>query len=532
MLRRRGAEFSDQPYITVNGAAFTFAEMDAKVDEIAAGLHALGVRRGDRVATISTNRPEAVLTFYAVARLGAILVSLNPFLKGSFLAYQLSHSAPSVIVSDGHGVAALAAVVEQVPSLQVCVALDAEDSVELRGRKQVSFESLARRGAVLPEEDVKPTDAALIVYTSGTTGNPKGCTLSHGYVQRAARRFLDALEVSADDVIFGTMPMYHIGVLCHTILGSLMMGIPAVLDARFSAKSFFTRAAEVGATVTYGIGAHAAALLATPPGPADRAHRVRAMVVAPMTPAAQEEFRERFGTDPLAEMYGQTECIPVTFTPLSGQRDREGAGLPDPDVELALLDDDDQPVADGEVGEICFRPRTRYAMFDGYWKDPEATLRASSSLWFHTGDLGKIRPSGQLQFVDRKKDAIRRRGENISSTEVEGAILRHPKVADVAVLGVPSELTEEDVKACIVLTEGERCTPEELFAFFQAEIPYYAMPRYVEIFERLPRSAVGRVTKNVLRQLPAVGENGWDFDALGFRVDQADRRSIRAQQTA
>jgi crotonobetaine/carnitine-CoA ligase len=506
--------------------------MDAKVDEVAAGLHALGVRRGHRVATISTSRPEAVLTFFAVARLGAILVSLNPFLKGSFLAYQLNDSEPSLIVSDGHGVAALAAVIDEVPSLEVCVALDPGEGVDLPGTKQASFDSLTRSSTGTSAEDVRPTDAALIVYTSGTTGNPKGCTLSHGYLQRAAKGFLDSLEVGEDDVIFGTMPMYHVGVLCHTILGSLMTGIPAILDDGFTAKGFFTRAADVGATVTYGVGAHGAALLATPPSPTDRAHHVRAMVVAPMTPAAQEEFRERFGTDPLAEMFGQTECVPVTFTPLSGPRDRGGAGLPAPDVELALLDDDDQPVTDGEVGEICFRPHNRFAMFDGYWKNPEATLAASRSLWFHTGDLGRIRPSGQLQFVDRKKDAIRRRGENISSSDVEGAILRHPKVADVAVHGVPSDLTEEDVKACIVLKNGEQCTPEELFAFFQAEIPYYAIPRYVEIFEHLPRSAVGRVTKNVLRQRPAVSENGWDFEERGFRVDKTDRRSIKAQQTA
>jgi crotonobetaine/carnitine-CoA ligase len=522
----------DRPYITVDGRSFTFAEMDARVDEVVAGLRALGVQKGDRVATISTNRAEAVVVFYAVTRLGAILVSLNPFLKGSFLAYQLGNSEPKVVVSDGQGVAALAAVVDDVPSLEACVVLDPEDSVELPGTRQIPFDSLPQLGTDLALAEVSAADVAVIVYTSGTTGNPKGCALSHGYLQRAAQGFLDALEVGADDVIFGTMPVYHVGVLCHTILGSLMTGIPATLDASYSAKSFMSRAAEVGATVTYGVGAHGASLMATPPGPADREHRLRAMMVAPITPVAQQEFRERFGIDPLAEIFGQTECIPVTMTPLSGDRDRGGAGLPASDLEVALLDDDDEPVPDGDVGEICFRPRHRFAMFSGYWRNPEATLEASTSLWFHTGDLGRLRPSGQVQFVDRKKDSMRRRGENISSAEVEGAILRHPKVADVAVHGVPSELTEEDVKACIVLKPGEVTTPEELFDFFQAEIPYYALPRYVEIFEDLPRSAVGRVTKAVLRERPAVGEHGWDLEAMGFSVDKADRRAVGRQRTA
>ncbi|KAA1379901.1 AMP-binding protein [Aeromicrobium fastidiosum] len=526
LLRRRAGELSDRPYLTVVGRSFTFAEMDARVDEVAAGLQALGVTKGDRVATISTNRSEAVLIFYAVTRLGAILVSLNPFLKGSFLAFQLGHAAPKVVVSDAQGVAALATVIDEVPSLEVCVALDADDGVELAASRLVPFDDLAGLGTDLDLPDVSATDVALIVYTSGTTGNPKGCALSHGYLQCAAQGFLDALEVGPDDVIYGTMPMYHVGVLCHTILGSLMTGIPATLDAHFSARTFIARAEEIGATVTYGVGAHGASLMALPPSPDDRKHRLRTLMVAPMTPATQEEFHERFGIDPLAEIFGQTECIPVSMTPLSGERDRGGAGLPAPQIDVILLDDDDRPVADGEVGEICFRPRHRFAMFSGYWNNPEATLAATSSLWFHSGDLGRIRPSGQVQFVDRKKDSMRRRGENISSAEVEGAILRHPKVADVAVHGVPSELTEEDVKACIILKPGVEVTPEELFAFFQSSMPYYAVPRYVELFDDLPRSAVGRVTKAVLRARPAVGDTGWDLEAMGFSVDRADRRTV------
>lgn len=516
----------DEPYITVDGLSLTFAELDTRVDEIVAGLRALGVQKGDRVATISTNRAEAVFVFYAVTRLGAILVSLNPFLKGAFLAFQLSHAEPRVVISDGQGVSALAPVIAEVPSLEACVLLDPADSIDLPRVRQIPFDSLLGHGAGADGALVSAADTAVIVYTSGTTGNPKGCALSHGYMQRAAQGFLDALEVGTDDIIFGVMPMYHVGVLCHTILGSLMTGIPATLDRGYSPKSFFARAREVGATVTYGVGVHGATLLANPSGPGDRDHRLRAMMVAPMTPSAQEEFRERFGIDPLAEIFGQTECIPVTMTPLSGDRDRGGAGLPAPDVDVALLDDDDRPVPAGEVGEICFRPHHRFAMFDGYWKNPEATVAASTSMWFHSGDLGRLRPSGQLQFVDRKKDSMRRRGENISSAEVEGAILLHPKVADVAVHGVPSEVTEEDVKACIVLKPGENVSPEELFAYFQDQIPYYAVPRYVEFFDDFPRSAVGRVTKAALRARPAVGSDGWDLEEMGFSVDKAERRAV------
>jgi crotonobetaine/carnitine-CoA ligase len=242
-----------------------------------------------------------------------------------------------------------------------------------------------------------------------------------------------------------------------------------------------------------------------------------------MSVADQERFTARFGIDPWVEVYGQTECVPITCSPRKGERDRNSCGLPAADLEVALLDDAGLPVADGEPGEICIRPRRPQAMFSGYWDNAEATVEAFADLWYHTGDMGKRRESGALQFVDRKKDAMRRRGENVSSMEVEAAIREHGQVADVAVHAVPSPLVEDDIKAVIVLSGDQRPEARELFAFFQDNLPFYAMPRYVEFVDDLPRNAVGRVMKHELRDRELSGD-AYDFEELGFSVAKEDRR--------
>ncbi|BDE15546.1 ATP-dependent acyl-CoA ligase [Mycobacterium sp. 20KCMC460] len=512
LLRVRAAELPDRAYLTVSGRGFTFAELDARSDAVASALHANGVRAGDRVALLTPNRPEVAELFFGLAKLGAIQVPLNAALKGDFLRYQLSQSGASIVVVDAECACALAPVLPGLTDLRLCVLLDGgRGGGELVGIEWTSYSEFVTTSAKTPRVTVNPSDTMTIMYTSGTTGFPKGCLLSHGYYQRAALAVGRGVEVTEHDVLFTTLPMFHAAAMFSSLIGGLVYAIPAVIEPAFSARNFMTRAAEVNATVAFAVGAMGNALLATPPSPADRAHRLRTMVVAPLAPQSQQAFRDRFGIIPHGQMYGQTECMPITCTRLSDARDMAGCGAPVDDLELALLDDDDRPVPRGQVGEIAIRPRDRFVMFDGYWDQPDATLRAFRNLWYHTGDSGRFLPSGQLEFIDRRKDALRRRGENISSMQVEAAIRAHPKVVDVAVHGVASALSEDDVKACIVLAEGAAITPEELFAFFCEQVPSYAIPRYVEFLDDLPRTAVGRVMKYRLRERP-VDENVWDFE--------------------
>lgn len=275
------------------------------------------------------------------------------------------------------------------------------------------------------------------------------------------------------------------------------------------------------------VSAIGAALLATQPGPGDKDHHLDRCVFIPMSPAAQYQFEERFGTRVLAEGYGQTEVLPATMGGVREGRDRPrdqpSAGRAVPWLDVAVVDDADQVLPAGQSGEIVVRPREPNAIFAGYWHKEAATLEAWRNLWHHTGDLGYFDSGGMLYFVDRKKDALRRRGENVSSVELEAAIVRHPDIAQVAVHAAPSELSEDEIKACLVLEPGVAVEPDGLFRYFRDHLPYYAIPRYVEVMDELPANAVGRILKHKLRDT-------WDspgtidFQALGLTIGKDARR--------
>ena len=523
LLREQARATPQHRFITCGASELSFAALDARTDAIAAGLAAAGVGQGDRVAIVSTNRIEMVELFFAVAKLGAIQVPLNVYLKGDFLAYQLMDSRARALVVDSSGAAAVAPLLERLAELRLLVLLD--DSAPAPGASSMQVRRYADLAvdADPPRVELKPSDLMSIVYTSGTTGQPKGCMLSHGYYTRVGRVMGEANEYRPDDVLMTAMPLFHGAARMMVLMAGLLHGLHVVIEPEFRGSGFLARAAEVGATIAYGVGAMGIALLGTPPSALDRAHKLRAMMLIPFPAERQQAFMDRFGIDAWAEGFGQTECVPVTWTPLSAPRRRASCGQPGSDLEVALLDDDDLPVPTGVAGEICVRPRRPLAMFSGYWGKPEATVEAFRWVWYHTGDYGRADADGFIAFVDRKKDAVRRRGENVSTQELEASIARYPGIVEVAAHAVPSEATDDDIKVCIVLAKDVAVTPQELFGFFKERLPYFAMPRYVEFMPELPKNALARVMKHELRKRPMTAEV-WDFDALGFTVAHRERR--------
>jgi crotonobetaine/carnitine-CoA ligase len=523
LLREQARIAPQNRFITCGVSALSFAELDARTDAIAAGLAAAGVGQGDRVAIVSTNRIEMVELFFAVAKLGAIQVPLNVYLKGDFLAYQLMDSQARALVVDSSGAAAVAPLLERLAELKLLVLLD--ESAPTTGTPSLQVQRYAELAldAAPPQVELKPTDLMSIVYTSGTTGQPKGCMLSHGYYTRVGQVMDEANEFRPDDVLMTAMPLFHGAARMMVLMAGLLHGLHVVIEPEFRASGFLARAAEVGATIAYGVGAMGIALLGTPPSARDRAHTLRAMMLIPFPAERQQVFMDRFGIDAWAEAFGQTECVPVTWSPLPGERRRASCGRPGSDLEVALLDDDDLPVPAGTAGEICVRPRRPLAMFSGYWGKPEATVEAFRSVWYHTGDYGRADADGFIAFVDRKKDAVRRRGENVSTQELEASIARYPGIVEVAAHAVPSEATDDDIKVCIVLAKDVSVTPQELFGFFKERLPYFAMPRYVEFVPELPKNAMARVMKHELRKRPMTAAV-WDFNALGLTVGYGERR--------
>lgn len=517
LLRERAREIPDQRFVWCGDDTRTFAEMDAAADRVAAGLAALGVARCDRVAVVAGNRIEFVELFFGCARLGAVLVPMNIFLKGDFLSYQLNDSAAETLVADAAGLAAARAVMPSLGTVKRIVALDQTDDAGALGWQAVN-------GARPADDAFEPAarDLLAILYTSGTTGMPKGCMLSNGWYTHNARFGREMLQYGPGDVLFTPLPLFHAWAQ-GMVMGALHHRLTAVVEPFFTTQGLIERLIETGATTFAGVGMMALAMLGMPPSDLDAKTSLRAALMMPLPPEQQAAFAERFGATVVAQFYGQTECGAITLSRLDEERVPGSIGKPSPTFEVRLVDDDDADVPTGEIGEIVVRPRFPDAMFLGYWGNPDATLETWRNLWHHTGDYGRADAEGNLYFVDRKKDALRRRGENVSSVEVETAIATHPAIAEAAVHAVPSDLTEDDIKACIVPAPGATLEPEDLFAFFRETLPYFAIPRYVEILPELPRNATLRVMKHLLRARGLTPET-WDLEAMGLQVPRDERR--------
>ena len=519
------SQATDRPchqFLQSGGDWMTYTDVDRAADVLAGGLHEIGVGPGDRVALLAATREELIKAFYAIARLGAVAVPLNIYLKGDFLRFQLTDSAATVLIADAAGTRSVGDFIAST-DVRLVVTLDEGDTPGLSALPVVRYADVASSTAVAPDPGRRPDDLLTIGYTSGTTGNPKGCMLSNGYYSVMPWSYLDAGWFGEDDRLFTILPFYNGG--GHALLNmvALVLGVPTVFEPEFHASTFLDRARMEKATVLFAPGMASLAVLAQPPRSDDADNPFRLASFVPMPPAKQAEFAARFDVPVVQGTYGQQECVPVAIAPVGGPAKPGSSGTPVWCYEVAIHDDDDHPVASGEVGEIVVRPRVPNAMFSGYWRNPEATVAAFRQLWHHTGDLGSLDEDGYLTFSDRKKDSLRRRGINISSVEVETVLLEHPDLAGAAVYAVPSELTEDEVMFAVVPREPDSLDAESFFAFCRDRLPFYAVPRYVSVRSELPANALGRVMKHVLRAEGAAAAT-WDMESMGLVVDRAQRR--------
>ncbi len=521
LLKERAAKHPEQPYLGSDQTLLSYGEVDARTDRLAAGLAENGVTPGDRIAVISANRIEMLEVFFACAKSGAVEVPLNVFLKGEFLRYQLDDSQAETLVVDGPGWEAAAPLLEHLPGLKRVIAMDELSEVPA-SLDVVPWSALEASTAPTPTPDLSSASLQAILYTSGTTGMPKGCMLPHGWYMNGAKVASEMLEYRTDDVLFTALPLFHAWAQ-GIVMGALVHHLTAWVDPIFSVTRLLERFQETGASVFTGVGAMGMAMLGAQPTERDKGHRLRAALMIPFTPEQQQQFLDRFGAVVLSQLYGQTECGAITYAKLSDERNLGSIGKPAPYLDVRLFDDDDLEVPTGEIGEIVVRANVPNALYLGYWRKPEATIETWRNLWHHTGDYGRADEKGWITFVDRKKDALRRRGENVSSQELERAIAGHPKIVEAAVHAIPSPMTEDDIKACVVVEPGQDVKPQELFAFFKEVLPYFAIPRYVEIVAELPKNATLRVMKHLLREKGVTPET-WDLEALGLAVAPGDRR--------
>jgi crotonobetaine/carnitine-CoA ligase len=514
-LAHRLAHDPDGPYLDFEGDTYTAREIDLAGNRLAHVLADLGVVRGDRVATLLENTPAQVISFFGALKLGAVQVPINTAYKGEFLRHQLADSAARVLVVQGDFASRVGIVAEAgLPDLAACVVVGTPDE-PVAGVVSRDWGSAldAASDAALPDVGVGPSDLACFIYTAGTTGPSKGCMLPQHYIVALSDQIARAWQRRPDDVVLTPLPLFHFNAISICVVGTLVVGGSAAIARRFSVSKFWPEVRRTGATMVSLLGSLAILIADAADHPDQAGHRLRLCAAAPIPPSTDQIWRERFGCATFSGGYGLTEASLIGMLP-AGETNKPGAaGKPNThDFEVRLVDDEDSEVTVGEIGEIVARPTRPNLMFTGYWGRPEDTLAVLRNLWFHTGDLGRLDEDGFLYFVDRKKDYLRRRGENISSFEMERIFHGHSELEDVAVHSVPSDLGEDEVKVTAVVTAGSSLTEEELCRWAIDHVPYFAVPRFIEFRKDLPRNPVGRVLKYELRD-DGITATTWDREA-------------------
>lgn len=517
-LLEQGAGAGDRLFLDVLGVELTWAGARERAEAMAGALAALGVKAGDRVATLLDNSLDAVLVWLGANLLGAADVPVNIAYRGEFLRHQLADSGAAVVVTEADLVERVIEAAAGLPDLRHLVIRDPAETPALPGVAVHRLADVKDAGRPGDLPIVSPSDLAMLAYTSGTTGPSKGCMLSHAYVVGAGRRLARALGMGPDSVLWTPNPLFHINARFIAVVGTLLTGGGAAIDARFSVTRFWAEVNRTGATIASLIGAMIPLVAQAPESDEERANRTLHTVFgAPFTPALIDTYKKRFGIRCLYSVYGLTEAAPLTSLPPDEDGPPGSAGRADPSFDVRIFDDEDREVPAGAVGEIVARPLQPGAMFDGYWGRAADTLAVTRNLWFHTGDLGRLDEDGYLFFVDRKKDYLRCKGENVSSFELERTFLAHPALAEVAVHALPSALGEDDLKLTAVRCSGVDVTEEQLVQWCLDKVPYFAVPRYVEFRAELPKNAVQRVLKYQLRD-EGVTPATWDREASGIVV--------------
>lgn len=477
----------------------TFAALDAAVNRVANSLVTLGVRPGDHVATMMVNGPDHIYVMLALAKLGAVWVPINIQLIGPSLTFTLAHAHPCAIIAEAGLRDLLDGLLDpSVTRLRIWRGDGPLDAGEAR------FEDLLTQGSANPPPfGPQPRDVISISYTSGTTGQPKGVLLTDKMFRACGLSCALIADLRDGDVVHMWEPIYHVGG-SQLIALALVKKVKIALVERFSASKYWDEIRRYGVTAIHYLGGVLQILLKQPPRPDDRDHSVRVAWGGGCTAEIWREFEERFGVI-IQEDFGMTETSSIAT--INRERRVGSAGKALPYFEVLVVDEDGNETAPGQVGEIIVREREPGLLLSGYYNNEEATRNALRDGWLHTGDLGSTDEDGFLYFIGRKKDSIRRLGENISAWEVESVLNDHPAIEESALVPVRNELGDEDLKVFIKLAEGAKEDPEGIVRWCGGRMPHYQIPRYVAFVSEFTRTPTERIKKE---HLSRAVDDCWD----------------------
>ena len=490
---------------------YSYSEFDERSNRLAQGLLAQGVEQGDRIATLLDSHADSVALLIAASKVNAVYVPINTANKGEFLRNPLGNSGAKILVSEAKYLERVEAIREGLPDLK---------DIYVRGNAEgvgADFSSLYSSDSGDTGIDPRPSDIAGIIYTGGTTGPSKGCILSQNYIANQALRTREMCDPRPGEVNWTCLPLFHLNAIVVTILYSVVSQTTAAITPRFSLSRFWSDIEKSGASVASVLGSMIPLIANLPDS--DVMLRCKGQLRmargAPFPGELQEIWSNRFGVEIVgAHVYGLTESSFVSMLSYDEAKDAPPGSSGKRnyrDFEVMIVNDDFEELPCGQTGEVVLRPCRPNVMFEGYWGRPQETLDVLGGMWFHTGDIGKFDENDFFYFVDRKKDYLRRRGENISSYEMETTFALHPDVNEVAVHAVPSALTEDDIKITVVKEAASTLSEYELAVWAIDHVPYYAVPRYIEFRAQLPKNPVGRILKNQLRD-EGCTETTWDLE--------------------
>lgn len=501
LLREQARLHGDTDLLHFQDQAFTYTEVNALANRYAHSLLKIGVEPGDKVGTLMPNCPEQVFWWMGLAKLAAVHAPVNNEFRGPGLIHLIESSDAAVLFLDHVFADQLSHVADRLTKLTSIVYRAPESwspPPALARFKLTRHEDFLSSDESEVIRDATPGDPLMLLFTSGTTGPAKAVEVSHNYALHSASERIWHIGLRQSDVLYSPYPLYHGAAPLCAFLPALLLGTTAVLAPKFSASTFWDEMRQHGVTFFDFMGAVLVILFKQEPKPNDADNPVRVTVGLP-APGIWREFEERFDLK-VMELYGSMECCEVAWDSLDEPHRAGACGRVCEHHDVRIFDEQDAELGAGHIGEIVVRAREPFTQMSGYYGGPEATVESWRNLWFHTGDNGYFDEDGWLHFVDRKKDAIRRRGKNISSFEVEDVINAHPGVLESAAVGVPSELTEEEVKVVVVPRRGSQLTIEELVDYARSEMARYMVPRFVELVDELPKTTTGKANKNALRE--------------------------------
>lgn len=503
VLDRRAEQFGDRVMMSIAGEPVTFAQMRQRSCAAAAALLNLGIGPGDGVALFTATCPQWIYFWLGAARIGAVSAAVNAAARGDFLHHALALSRAKVVITDAERLPRVEEIRDRLTVTDV-VHGDQLDDALVRGARRPS-----------PDSPAMPGEPGALFFTSGTTGASKAVATSWHYLFSAAATVAAAWGFGPGETVWTAMPLFHLSA-APTVLAPMLVGGTSVLADTFHPTEVWDEVRACGAVGFAGAGAMVSMLAGLPADPADTQLPLRFISAAPIAADSYRAIEQRYGCR-VVTMYGLTEAFPISVKGVADDGVPGTSGRPTANFEVRIVDPDGDPLPAGNVGEIVCRPRYPHVMSEGYL-GPDGTV-ARHQEWFRTGDLGALDGVGDLTYVDRLKDSLRRRGENISSIEVETAVLAHPAVAEAAVVGVPSELGEDDILLVVTLCPSATLDYGELLDFCAERMPYFCVPRYVEIVDEIPKTIIGRVRKDLLRTR-GVGSDTWDRERHGYRLSR------------